>query len=292
MLTRSARLAACLAAASLVAACSSSSSGGAPSSKLASIIPASAGLIAGTSPTSDDRVWVLAGTPRVKTLSQLNLRDGKQVSIVPVSADAIAVTASVSGVLCVGTATRRSGAIELRNGSTGALLTTVPVAAPVIDVAAGSDGTTMYVLYGLHGVFTVAEVDSQTGLVEVTLPVLKDAVALAPTPAQDAIYVVSASGLIDEVSTSDGRRLAEFRVSDTGIDLTLAPSGKTMYVLEGPAPAPAIAVIDLAKDAQTSVGPAAANSVGIAPGYDDQHLYDFVGTSAVGNVQLIALHGD
>ena len=292
MLSRRTRLLACLTLTSLVAACSSSSSGGGAPSKLARIIPASAGLIAGTSPTSDDRSWVLAGTPTVKTLSQINLRNGKQLSILPMSADATSVTASVSGVLCVGIGTRRSGEIEFRNGSTGALLSSLPVAAPVIDVAAGSDGTTMYVLYGRRGVFTVAVVNSQTRLIEVTLPVLKDAVALAPTPDQNAVYVMSASGLIDEVSTSDGRRLAEFRVSDAGIDLTLAPSGKTMYVLEGSAASPAVAIIDLTKDAQTAVAPAAANSVGIAPGFDDQHLYNFVGTSAVGNIQLITLNGD
>lgn len=274
----------------LVTACSSGSAAKTTTTgSLAKVVPASAGLIAGTPPTSDDRAWSLAGTPTVKTLTQLDLRTGKQLGIVPVSASATSVALSVSGVIGLGLGTNRSGAIEFHNGTTGAPLSSTPLAEPVIDVAAGADGTTFYALYAKGRVNTVAVINQESGLVEATLPVLTNAVAIVPTPDQQAVYVLSGSGIVDEVSASDGHRLAEISLPTAGVDLALAPSGKTLFVLGGSSSAPSISIVDLATDAQQAVIPAAADSVAIAPGLDDDHVYDYVGSSTIGNVQLIKL---
>ncbi|HEX3705541.1 MAG TPA: hypothetical protein VHV76_02830 [Mycobacteriales bacterium] len=293
MRTRPARTAAILALACL-AACSSGSNPK-PAGSMSSvtrIIPAQAGLVAGTGPTGDGRTWVLAGSKAVKTLAQIVLRSGKQVALRPVAKEATSVAASVSGVIGVGLATGNSGAIQFRNGTTGGLLSTTSVAAPVIDVAAGDDATTFYLLTVRRGVATIAVVNSQSGKVEATVPVAAAAVAVVPTPDQQAVYVLSSSGVIDQVSAStSGRREAEFSVPISGIDLALSPSGKTLFVLGGPAATPSISIVDLATEAQVSVAPAAAHSVAVAAGLDDNHVYDLVGTRKVGNIQLIKLTG-
>lgn len=287
--------AALLATVGSISACSSSSSGGKTppaSPEPPRIVPTSAGTLSGTGPTSDGRIWVLGGSRRVKTLTNIRLSDGKVLTVASVSPTATAVAQSVTGQFAVGTGTPTTGAVDFRNGNTGAVLATTPLPKPVISVAAGDDGTTFYVLNGTNGVDNVAIVDSQNDQVQQTVPAPSDAVAVVATPDQSSVYVLTKSGGINEISVASGRVEADFGVDMTGIGLAMAPSGQTLFVLGGPSSANAIAQVDLDKDSQTGVVPAAGHSVAVAAGVDDTHVLDYVGTPRVGNVQIIQLSSE
>jgi hypothetical protein len=281
-------------AVSLLAACSS----GSPAKHAPAtappprIIATSAGTLSGTSPTSDGRIWALGGNARIKTLTEVRLRDGEVLNISPADASSTSVAASVTGQLGVGIGTKTTGAIEFRNGSTGAVLGTTPLPEPAIAVSAGDDGTTFYVLdgrQGRDGNDNVAIVDSQNRQIQKTLAVPPKSVAVQPTPDQSSVYVLSRFGVVTEVSVATGRDEAQFAVNMIGIGLAMAPSGQTLFVLGGPPDGRAIARVDLKTDSQDSAVPAAGNSVDIAPGVDDRQIYDYVGTPQVGNLQIIQL---
>ena len=256
------------------------------------IIAASAGVVSGTSPTSDGRIWVVAGNQKVKTLTEIRVSDGEVLNIAPLDNSATSVAASVNGPLAVGLGTPATGAVEFRSGGSGALLGTLPLAAPVEGIAVGDDGTTFYVLNGSHGNVAndnVTVVNSQTRQVQKTIPAPPASVAVQPTPDQSSVYVLTKFGQVNEISVATGRIESQFNVNMIGVGLAMAPSGQTLFVLGGPADARAIARIDLQTDSQDSAVPAAGSSVAIAPGVDDRQVYDFVGTARIGNVQIIQL---
>jgi hypothetical protein len=256
-----------------------------------SIVPASAGVVSGTSPSTDGQVWVLAGSKRVKTLSSIRIRDGKVVRLLPASADATSVATSPTGTLGVGIATTRSGAIEFRDARTGRVLRTVALDAPVHALAAGSDGTTFYALNGTRKVESVSVVNAQNGQVAKTVPAPAAAVAVQPTPDQSSIYLLSELGGIVQVSLATRRTLAEFGLNQIGVALAMAPSGRTLFVLGGPRDTRGVSLIDLATDSQRTSVPAAADSVAIASGLDDRTVFAYVGNPTVGNLQVIPLPG-
>jgi hypothetical protein len=261
-------------------------------SQVAQIIPAGVGLRGGTDPAADGRIWVLAGNKNVKNLGHYDLRSGKQLALAPVGAAATSIAASASGVIGVGSATKRGGAVEFLNTTTGAPLSSIRIAGAVFDMAAGDDGTTFYALFSQRGGATLAVIDSRTRVVEDTVPVVANAVAVVPTHDERNVYVLSRTGTIDEVSaTKPGRPYAEFTLPTAGVDLALSASGKTLYVLGGPPSSRSISVVDLATESQVSAASAAAHSVAITAGPADDEVYDFVGTPKIGNVQLIKLNG-
>jgi hypothetical protein len=288
-----ARWAALVVGASLLTACSSGSNAPAPAPSVPPrIVAASAGTISGTSPSSDGRVWALGGTRNVKTLTEIRMRDGEVLNIAPASAASTAVAQSVTGQLIVGTATATAGTVEFHNGSTGAVLDAIPLPAPVISLAAGDDGATFYALNGHNsrlGNDNVAVIDSQNQQVQKSIPAPPASVALEPTPDQTAVYVLTRFGQVNEISVASGAIEAQFNLNMIGVGLAMAPSGQTLFVLGGPSDARAIALVDLKTDSVSSVVAAAGNSVAIAPGVDDRHVFDYVGTPKVGNVQVIQL---
>ncbi len=275
----------------VAAACSSGSSGKPPAAPAVPprIVPASAGTISGTSPSTDGRVWVLAGTRRVKTLTEIRMSDGKVLDIAPADADATSVAQSVNGQLAVGLGTAKTGAVEICDGKSAAVVATIPLAGPATAVATGDDGTTGYVLTGGD---SVAVVSLQTHQVQKTIAVPHESVGVQPTPDQSSIYVLTRSGQINEISLASGQTQAQFTLTMNGVGLAMAPSGQTLFVLGGSPTARAVALVDLGTDSQTGAVPAAGDSVALAPGLDDTHLYDFVGTPQIGNVQVIQLPGD
>ena len=66
-----------------------------------------------------------------------------------VSASARSVAESSPGILGLALGSRTSGALELLDGRTSKVITTVALPAPARYVTLGSDGTTFYVLSGL-----------------------------------------------------------------------------------------------------------------------------------------------
>jgi len=286
-----------VATAALLVACGSSSTAPGHTSPTAAkvvpshIYPGPAGLTAIGQPQSNGVMWILAGSGSVKALDQLDLSSAKVLGAVPESPSADSVAQSPSGVLAVGLATPTSGAVELHNGATGALVATIPVGAPVRQVAFGADGNTLYVLNGTASSMSVAVVDTQTRTVQGSIGVSLATVAIAPTPEQTAIWTLQSSGTAVEVATAGTTVLARFPVGHSGTALALSPSGNTLYALKGHSTAPNVAVVDLATEQVSKVLPAPADAVALAVAPSGSALYVGVGTPALGNVQAFSLVG-
>lgn len=248
-----------------------------------------AGLLAGTVPQPNGALWVLAGTRSVRAINEINLSTGTQNLSVGVSNASQALAQSSTGVLALGLASPKSGAVELLDTSTGAVTGTIPVGAPVISVAFGDDGVTLYVLNGTAKTRSVTVINTSTQKVTGTIGLPSDARSIVPTPDQRAIWSVQASGVVQETSLTNHRPIESFPTASPGIAVTVAPSGGVLYVLKGTSALANIAVISVATERITSVLAAAANSVGLGISLDGSQLYDFVGSLSYGNIQILDL---
>lgn len=248
--------------------------------------------MAGSQPQPNGLMWLLARVHGATSLQELNLTTGNVGLVVPTSSDSVALSQSPSGLIGIGLATATTGALELRNGASGAIVANVPVGAPVKAVTAGSDGTTYYVLNGSSTSVSVSLVNGQVGQVSETVPVPLDTVAIAVDPGGHSLFALRAGGRVDQITLGTGAVTANFPVGSNSRQLTMSNTGSTLYVLksgEGSSTSN-VGVVDLATEAQTNALPAPANSVGLQLSPDGQSLYLVVGTPFVGNVQQFALH--
>ncbi len=234
-------------------------------------------------------MWLLTRSYGAANLQQLNLTTGKIALVIPESASAISVAQSPSGVIGVGIGTAATGALELRNGSSGAVVSTVPIGAPVKGVYAGADGTTFYVLNGTSTSVSVTLVNSQTDRVSVSVPVPLDTIAIAVDPTGQSLFALGAGGKLDQITIGSGTVAASFSVGSNPIQLAVSTSGSTIYVLKSTSSTANVGVINVATEAQTKALPAPANSVGIQASSDGQSLLLVVGTSSYGNIQVFSL---
>jgi hypothetical protein len=234
-------------------------------------------------------VWVLAGTARARTINQVSLPTKTQHQVVGVSSNARAVTQSSTGLIALGMATRTTGAVKLLSSSAGSVDATVPVSDPVLGLAFGDDGTTLYVLEGVAHVRSVAIVNTVSHKVERTIGLPSDATAIVPTPDQKAIWSVQRSGTVQKTSLTNGRPVSEFSTGGPGIAIALSPNGGRLYVLKGTHATANIAVIATATEVQKEVLPAASHSVGLGISLDGSELYDPAGTAKYGNIQIVNL---
>jgi DNA-binding beta-propeller fold protein YncE len=196
---------------------------------------------------------------------------------------------SSTGILALGLGSVRAGAVELLNASTGAVAGTIPVGAPVMSVAFGDDGVTLYVLDGTAKTRSVTVINTSTQRVTGTIGLPSDARSIAPTPDQQAIWSLQASGVVQETSLTSRKPIESFPTGNPGIAVAVAPSGGVLYVLKGTSASANIAVISLATESVKSVLAAAANSVDLGVSLDGSQLYDFVGAPSYGNIQILDL---
>ena len=252
-------------------------------------VAAPAGLLAGTVPQPNGTLWVLAGTNTVRTINEINLSTGTQSLSVGVSDTARALAQSSTGILALGLASSKAGAVELLNASTGAVTGTIPVGAPVMSVAFGDDGVTLYVLNGTAKTRSVTVIDTSAQKVTGTIGLPSDARSIVPTPDQKGIWSLQASGVVQETSLTSRKPTESFSTASPGIAVAVAPSGGVLYVLKGTGAQANIAVISVATERITSVLPAAASSVGLGVSLDGSQLYDFVGAPSYGNIQILDL---
>ena len=132
--------------------------------------------------------------------------------VVPVSPGADALAQSNSGLLAVGQAGGGTGSLEFRNGSTGALVTTIPLAGPVTSIAAAQDGFTFYVLVTVDKARSVNAVDAQTHAVGNSIAVPPDSLVALPDPLQHQLYVLESDGNVTTINLSSGQPVATFAV--------------------------------------------------------------------------------
>lgn len=248
-----------------------------------------AGLIAGAAPQPDGLVWVLSANRKNRTIGQVDLTNGEQKQAVGASAGASAVAQSSTGVVALGVGTAKTGTVQLVNASTGVLESSVPVGAPVGDVAFGDDGTTLYVLNGNAKSHSVTTVNTTTGKIVATMGLPSDARAIVPDPSQNAIWSLERSGSVQETSLTNHKPMASFSVGDPGVSIATSPNGRLLYVLKRAGDNTNIAVIDAGTERIEQILPAARNSVALSISSDGKRLYDFVGTSRYGNIQVIDL---
>jgi DNA-binding beta-propeller fold protein YncE len=248
-------------------------------------------LVAGSEPQANGFMWLLARTEGTANLQELNLTTGHVTLVVPAPSSSTTISQSPSGVIAVGLATASSGALELLNGASGALVATVPLGAPVKAVSAGADGTTFYVLDGNANSMSVSLVNSQTDNVSVTVPAPLDTVDIAVDPQGQNLFALRADGRVDQITVGTGAVTGSFLVGSNPLQLTTSDTGGMLYVLKSTQGGAAgnVSVIDLATEAQINALPAPAHSVGLQLSPDGRSLYLVVGTPTLGNVQQFAL---
>ena len=281
----------------LVAACGGSTSVGGPSAagvtthvvRPTRTYAGPAGLMAGGQPQPNGYMWLLARSHGSANLQQLNLTTGKVDQLVPESMGANSISQSSSGVLGVGVGTATTGALEFRNGSSGVLLGTVPIGAPVKGVFAGADGSTFYALNGTSFSASVTLVDSQTDKASVSVPVPLDTTAIAVDPSGADLFALGAGGTLDEITVGSQTVNASFTVGTKPVQLAMSPSGSTIYVLNSDGSVDDVVVIDASTERQTKALPAPTDAVGLQASIDGQSLYDIVGTPSYGNVQAFPI---
>ncbi|MGA8724568.1 MAG: hypothetical protein WB565_05965 [Acidimicrobiales bacterium] len=284
-----------LAVGALLVGCGGSASGNGTSAAASQVVkptatyPGPDGLLAGGQPQANGDMWLLANSHGTANLQQLNLSTSKIDQIVPESTGANSLSQSSSGVIGVGVATATTGALELRNGSSGVLLATVPIGAPVKDVFAGYDGSTFYVLNGNSTSASVTLVDSQTDKPSVSVPVPLDTTAIAVDPPGVNLFALGSAGKVDEITIGSQTVAASYSVGSLPVALAISASGSTLYVLNNHSSVASVGVIDVATEHQTEALPAPANAVGVQVSVDGQSLYDIVGTSSYGNVQVFSI---
>ena len=257
----------------------------------AHVYAAPAGLLGIAAPQQNGVLWLLAGSSSARALHALDLSNSSLVGAVPVSNSASSLAQSSTGELADGIATATAGAVELRNGSTGALVATVPVGAPVRQLVYGADGNTLYVLDGNAASASVTVVDTGSKTVQGSFGVGLDTVAVAPSPDQTSVWTLSSKGTVEQLAVAGGKVEARFTVGHSGTDLVVSPTGDRLYVLKGAAGSRNVAEVTVATEQVRTVLPAPADCVAVALSADGQTLYDAVGTPSVGNVQAFALGG-
>jgi DNA-binding beta-propeller fold protein YncE len=257
--------------------------------KPVAIYPGPRGLVAGAAPQPNGYMWLLAESGTTATLQELDLATHEVASVVPESSAARAIAQSPSGVVAVGLGTRTTGAVELRNGSSGALLATVPVGAPVKAVYAGADGSTLYVLDATASSASVTLVSLTSDQTSTSVPVPLGTVSIVVDPAEQHLFALTASGVVDEVNIGDGSVAARFDVGSGAIGLAISSTGARLYVLKSAGSATNVGVVDVATERQLAAVPAPSGCAAIQVSPNGQSIYDVVGTSAYGNVQVFPL---
>jgi DNA-binding beta-propeller fold protein YncE len=234
-------------------------------------------------------LWVLTGSGRVRAIDEIELGTGKPSASVGVSNTARTLAQSPTGTVALGLGSVKTGAIELFNGSTGTPTDTIPVGAPVMSVAFGDDGVTLYALDGRAKTRSVTIIDTSTDKVTGTVGLPSDARSIVPAPDQKAIWTVQASGTVQETSLTSRRPIESFFTGSPGIAAAVSPDGDVLYVLKGTSALANIDAISTATEHVTRVLPAAANSIDLSASLDGSQLYDFVGAPAYGNIQVLDL---
>lgn len=252
------------------------------------IVPAPKNLLAAAQPQPNGTMWMLAGSTASRGLYQIDLSSGQVIGSLSVSNAAQSVAQSLTGMIGLGLATMRTGALELLDGATVKVNRIVPLPAPAREVVVGSDDTTFYVLTGTPSASSVSIVNSRNGRVRGTVPVPADAVSFSPGAQQSVLYVLGSDGRVSEISIVGGKVIASFIIGDSGRSLAFSPDGSMLYALKGTAAMSNIAVVDIARESVQRALPAPSHCLEVVLSASGRQLYEVVGTAGYGNVQMFA----
>jgi DNA-binding beta-propeller fold protein YncE len=282
--------------ATALAACSSAgiasgSAGGGQLAQPAAVKPqqifaAPKNLLAAGQPQPNGTLWALAGNAASKGLFAISLANGSGIGSVSVSNAARSVTESLGGVIGLALGSARTGALELLNGSTGKVTTTIPLGAPARDAVVGADGATFYVLNGTAKSASVTVVNSRDGGVQGTVPVPVDTVSIAPDAMGASLYALQPDGQVSQVAIAGGQVMTSFATGAGARSIALSPDGSTLYVLKDAGQVANVAEVKVATESVQQVLPAPANCLQVLVSADGSQLYQLVGTSSYGNIQV------
>jgi hypothetical protein len=259
-------------------------------SKPLNIVAGPAGIVSGTAPDSSDNVWVLVNLGNSANLQNINVATGKEAGVVPVTDQARVVAVAPGGQIGVGLEGTNSGAVELYSAQGFNLQGTVPVAGPVSDLVAGSDGISYYALQSVKGADSVAVVDAKTMKLTGTIALPSHTLSIAVSPDLTTIYSLQANGDITLTDAQTGTITQKIPVTAGVRQIALSQDGNTLYLLMGNVKDDNVSEIDLTTEATVRVLPAPQNTLWIAPSSDGTTLFDFVGTAKTGNIQSFATH--
>jgi hypothetical protein len=253
------------------------------------IMRAPESLTAAAEPQPDGKMWALAGSAADAGLFELGASSGHVFGSIPVSNAARSVAETATGIIGLGLGTSQAGALELLNGSTAKVIATVPLPAPARDVAAGSSGSTFYVLTGRAGVASVTVVDARDDQVRDVIPVPGNAVSVVADIQLATLYVLQPDGQVNALGIADGRVMARFPVGTSGLALALSPDGSTLYALKGTQTVANVAVVDVATESVRRVIPAPSHCRELLVSASGRQLYEVVGTTGYGNIQVFGV---
>ena len=279
-------------AAAAVAACSSGgSASGPPTARAASkpqlILSAPKNLLAAGQPQPNGTLWALAGNAAGKELVDICLVNGSGIGSVSVSRTARSVTESLGGVIGLALGAPGRGALDLISGTTGEVTKTIRLGAPARDVIAGSDGATFYVLDGTAKSAGVTIVNSRNGDVQGTFQVPQNTVSIVPDSLGASVYALQPDGRVSQIAIAGGKTMTSFPTGSGARSIALSPDGSTLYVLKNAGRAPNVAEVDVATEVMQRVLPAPKDCLQVLVSADGSLLYQLVGTSSYGNIQIV-----
>jgi hypothetical protein len=254
------------------------------------VIPAPANTIALTAPQTDGTFWTLSGTKTTKTITRIDVDSGHVRAIVGVDRSASDIVESASGVLALGLGAL-AGAVNLRQVSNGASITTVPTAYPVTRVAASEDGTLIFALQQAGAHSSVAEIGTQSDRIVRTVPVPASTMDIIPSGSGAGFWVLLPAGEVEQFATAGTQPVTEFSTGAAAARLALSPNGRTLYVLRVTTTVANVAVVKLTTQSVQTVLPAPANSVDMTISLDGRQLYAAASPPGVSTIQAFALPG-
>lgn len=275
-----------------LAACSSGGSASGQQTAAAAIKPqqilsAPKNLLAASQPQPNGTLWALAGNAAGKELFDISLANGGGIGSVPVSRTARSVTESLGGVIGLALGAPGTGALDLINGTTGKVTKTILLGAPATDVIAGSDGATFYVLDGTAKSAGVTIVNSRNGDAQGTVQVPPNTVSIVPDSLGASVYALQPDGRVSQIAIAGGRTLTSFPTGPGARSIALSPDGSTLYVLKNAGRAPNVAEVDVSTEVMQRVLPAPSDCLQVLVSADGSLLYQLVGTSSYGNIQIV-----
>ena len=132
-------------------------------------------------------------------------------------------------------------------------------------------------------------VDAQTNAVGNSIAVPPDSLVALPDPLQHQLYVLESDGNVTTISLSSGQPVATFAVGRSPTRMVLNNDGTQLYVLKGGGGSCSVGVVDTSTQSQVSSMPAPTNCVDLQISNDSRFVYDLVGTSTLGNIQVFPL---
>jgi DNA-binding beta-propeller fold protein YncE len=280
-----------LAAAGLAACSSGGSASGPPTARAAVkpqlILSAPKNLLAAGQPQPNGTLWALAGNAAGKELFDINLANGSGIGSVAVSKTARSVSESIGGVIGLALGAPGAGALDLINGTTGKVTKTILLGAPARDVIVGSDGATFYVLNGTAKSAGVTIVNSRNGAVRGTVQMPPNTVSIVPDSLGASVYALQPDGRVSQIAIAGGKTLTSFPTGPGARSIALSPDGSTLYVLKNAGRAPNVAEVDIATEVMQRVLPAPRGCLQVLVSADGSLLYQLVGTSSYGNIQIV-----